>query len=468
MTAPRVCLHGHCYQPDRADPHTGWVPADAAAVPFHDWNRRITAECYAANLRVGNYARTSFNFGPTLLAWLERESPADHSGIIAADRHGRARFGGHGPAIAQAWGHSILPLDTDRDRRTQVRWGVRDFEHRFGREPEGIWLPETAVDLPTLETVADAGIRFTILAPHQAGHGPGAYRCPLPSGRELALFIYDAALAGDIAFGGLLADAGDFARRLLSAGGDFVSVATDGETYGHHHPHGELALAGCLDRLEAAGARLTTYGQELADHPPRENAALVERTSWSCAHGVERWRRACGCSTGRHPGWRQDWRAPLRAAVEWLRDAIAPAWEQRLAPLFHDPWALRDDHIEIILDPGSAPAVLSRHARRVLAGSDRALAAGLLEIQRRLLLSFTSCGWFFDDITEPASVQVIGSAARAAELARQHLGLELEDGLTDILHNARSNRPEVGTGADIYRRGQEAMPGADCRMQTSK
>lgn len=451
MTAPRVCIHSHCYQPDRTNPWTGQVDEQPAAAPCHDWNERITAECYAPNARAGNYARTSFNFGPTLLAWLERHAPDSYALLLEADRTGQARFGGHGPAIAQAWGHSILPLDNDRDRRTQVRWGIRDFRHRFGRDPEGIWLAETAADIPTLETLAEAGIRFTILAPHQAGHGPGAYRCPLPSGRELALFTYDGTIANELAFRDLLADADRFADRLLAARGELVSVATDGETYGHHHRSGEQTLRHCLDRLETTGTRLTVYGEYLAACPPETPATLVERSSWSCVHGVERWRGDCGCCTGLHPGWQQGWRAPLRAAVEWLRDTVAPAYEEALEPLVVDPWALRDEYIEAVLDPPALAGLLDRHARRPLSAPDRELIAGLLEMQRWTLLSFTSCGWFFDDISEPATIQVMRSAARAMELCLQHTGIRLEEGFTDILHNARSNIPALGTGADVYR-----------------
>jgi alpha-amylase/alpha-mannosidase (GH57 family) len=449
----RVCIHGHYYQPDRTNPRTGAVDRQPSAAPFRDWNERVTAECYAPNALAGNYERTSFDFGPTLLAWLEREAPETYAQVLAADRAGRERFDGHGPAITQNWAHSILPLDSERDRRTQVRWGVSDFRHRFGRDPEGMWLAETAVDVPTLETLAAAGIGFTVLAPHQVPAGPGAYRCPLPSGREIALFAYDGAIAGEVAFGDLLADGERMAARLLAAGpGRFVHVATDGETFGHHHRDGELALARCLDRVEAAGSRLTVYGRELADHPPREAGAVVERSSWSCVHGVERWRRGCGCSTGLNPGWQQDWRAPLRAAVEWLRDAIAPAFGQRLDPLLGDPWAARDDYIEVILDPASVGGFLARHAGRPLVAADRELVIGLLEMQRWALLAFASCGWFFDDISELTAVQVMRCAGRAVELCRAHLGIELEEGLTDILHNARSNVAALGTGADIYRR----------------
>ncbi|HDQ99656.1 MAG TPA: DUF3536 domain-containing protein [candidate division WOR-3 bacterium] len=450
--AGRICIHSHCYQPDRTDPRTGAVDEQPSAAPFHDWNERITAECYAPNARVGNYARTSFNFGPTLLAWLEREAPETYAQVPAADRAGRARFGGHGPAIAQAWGHSILPLDSARDRRTQVRWGVKDFRHRFGRDPEGMWLPETAADTPTLEALAEAGIRFTIVAPHQVLAGPGAYRCPLPSGREIALIAYDGAIANELAFQDLLADADRFADRLLAAPGELLSVATDGETYGHHHRGGGQTLADCLDRLEARGARLTVPAEELALHPPTRETGIVERSSWSCVHGVERWRRACGCCTGMHPDRQQDWRGPLRAGVDWLRDVLATVYEERLAPLIADPWALRDDYIEAILNPAALDRLLARHARRPLDDQGRALAAGMLKMQYWCLLSFVSCGWFFDDISEPATVQVMRSAGQAIMLCRELAGLELEAGFTDILYNARSNIPELGTGADIYRK----------------
>ncbi len=363
-----VCIHGHFYQPPRENPWLEAVEFQESAYPYHDWNERISAECYAANARarildgenriaaiVNNYASMSFNFGPTLLSWLQTERPDVYAAILEADRASAARFSGHGSALAQPYNHMILPLADARDRLTQVAWGIRDFEHRFGRRPEGMWLPETAVDLPSLETLAAAGIRFTILAPHQATHvrtieaagtaawrevgeatlDPAqAYRVALPSGAEIAVFFYDGPVSRAVAFDPVLLSKGEnLAERLLGAFVDtrahveLVHVASDGETYGHHHRHGDMALAFALRTLESGSrARLTNYGEYLERHPPVEEVRIAERTSWSCAHGVERWRSDCGCQTGSHPGWSQTWRAPLRDALDGLRDALGPLY----------------------------------------------------------------------------------------------------------------------------------------------
>ncbi len=319
----------------------------------------------------------SFNFGPTLLSWLELERPEVYAAILEADRLSAARFSGHGSALAQAHSHLILPLATRRDKETQIVWGLRDFEHRFGREPEGMWLPETAVDLESLDLMAAHGLLFTILAPHQAARfrpidpaggrgleGDGEWRevggsidstrpylCRLPTGRSIALFFYDGAISRAVAFEDLLEDGARFTRRLLAGFDDesehrgepqLVHIATDGETYGHHHAHGEMALAWTLDALERDGSvRLTNYGEHLEQHPPAHEVEIRERTSWSCAHGIERWRSDCGCHTGGQPGWNQSWRGPLRDALDWLRDDLAPRFEQAAGELLHDPWAAR-------------------------------------------------------------------------------------------------------------------------------
>ena len=333
-----ICIHGHFYQPPRENPWLETVEVQDSAYPYHDWNERITAECYAPNTAVrivdgqnrivrivNNFARISFNFGPTLLAWLERADPDVYAAILAADRESRFRFSGHGSALAQVYNHMILPLANRRDRTTQVAWGLRDFQRRFGRFPEGIWLPETAVDLATLDVLAEQGLLFTILAPHQARRirslsgrartwrdlidgtiDPSmAYLVRLPSGRTLSVFFYDGPISRSVAFDGLLRYGEDLAHRLASA---FVStrtwpqlvhIATDGETYGHHHRYGDMALAYALDYIESHQlARLTNYGEYLEKHPPLYEVEIVENTSWSCIHGIERWRSDCGCNCG--------------------------------------------------------------------------------------------------------------------------------------------------------------------------
>jgi alpha-amylase/alpha-mannosidase (GH57 family) len=409
-----ICIHGHFYQPPRENPWLEEVEREESARPYHDWNERITFEAYAPNAFsrildergriariVNNYSRISFNFGPTLLAWMEREAPETYRAILAADRTSQERFSGHGSAMAQAYNHMILPLASTRDRRTQILWGIRDFEHRFGRPAAGMWLPETAVDLESLDLMAEAGIRFTVLAPHQAAavrEGEGAwdelrggspdtsrsYRVRLPSGREIAVFFYDGPLSQAVAFETLLADGAAFAGRLLEADarhgeGGLTHIATDGETYGHHHRHGDMALAFALRRIEEEeGVLLTNYAEHLERHPPTMEARIREHSSWSCAHGTERWRADCGCSTGAHPEWNQRWRRPLREAMDWLRDRLEPLYEEAMGELVEDPWGARDRYIELVLDrsPGNVGAFLEREARRPPGEGARTRARG--------------------------------------------------------------------------------------------
>jgi alpha-amylase/alpha-mannosidase (GH57 family) len=480
-----VCIHGHFYQPPRENPWTGEIELQPSAAPFHDWNQRVSAECYLPNTRVlipdpggrvvrllNNYAHISFNFGPTLLAWLEQAEPETYQTILQSDVEARTRFSGHGPAIAQCYNHIIMPLANSRDKRTQVVWGLRDFEHRYGRKPEGMWLPETAVDLETLDIMAELGIKFTILAPHQVRpanssdprpltpdpHSPCSVR--LPSGRTIAAFIYDAGIAGDIAFGSLLKDADRLYRRLTDSFSvddrdQLVSVATDGETFGHHQPGGDHALALCLRRIQTeALAKLTVYGEYLEQHPPVQEAQINEATSWSCAHGVERWRADCGDNSGSHPDWNQKWRAPLRESLDWLRDRLSGFYETRMEQLVSDPWLCRDDYIDIILDPQPERIreFFIRHAGTELPGEKRAQALKLLQLQKLAMFMFTSDAWFFDDISGLEPAQNLSYAARAIQLAQELGSEQLEPGFLDILTRARSNIPDQGTGADIYRR----------------
>ena len=350
-----ICIHGHFYQPPRENPWLEEVELQDSAYPYHDWNERITAQCYAPNTAsrifdqegrivdiINNYSKISFNFGPTLLSWMERHKPDVHAAIIEADRLSQERFSGHGSAIAQVYNHMIMPLAGKRDKYTQVIWGIRDFRRRFGRDPEGMWLPETAVDIESLEILTELGIKFTLLAPRQAHRvkriRKGAkwndisegridptmpYICLLPSGRTIHLFFYDGPISQDLAFGGLLSSGEGFANRLAGAFADFrdwpqiVHIATDGETYGHHHRYGDRALAYCLYLIESQNmATLTNYGEYLEKHPPTHLVEIFENSSWSCIHGIERWRNSCGCSSGMYPGWIQEWRSPLREAMD--------------------------------------------------------------------------------------------------------------------------------------------------------
>ncbi len=487
-----LCIHGHFYQPPRENPWLEAVETQDSAAPYHDWNQRITVECYGPNasarildksdriLRiVNNYGSISFNFGPTLLSWLEKSSPETYDAILEADRMSRARFSDHGSAIAQAYNHMILPLANSRDKRTQVHWGIRDFEWRFGRKPEGMWLPETAVDVESLEALAGEGVKFTILEPHQAarhraigsstwidangGLDPTMpYRCTLPSGRSIALFFYDGPISRAVAFENLLARGENLAHRLISAFSDsrkhpqIVNIATDGETYGHHHRFGDMALGYAIHYIESNNlARITNYGEFLALHPPTHEVEILENTSWSCVHGVGRWRRDCGCSTGADVGWNQKWRAPLREALDWLRDQISDVFEHHSIDLLTAPWNAREHYVDVVLDRSedSVRRFMSQHA---LPGAPVESVLQLMEMQRNAMLMYTSCGWFFNDVSGIETVQVLHYAARAIQIAERIDSRVLETEFLDRLSHARSNLAERGTARDIYER--EVIP----------
>ncbi|MBI3326802.1 MAG: DUF3536 domain-containing protein [Nitrospinae bacterium] len=495
MNERYLCIHGHFYQPPRQNPWLEEIESQDSAAPFHDWNARIAAECYAPNAAarivnregavldtVNTYASISFNFGPTLLAWLEKADPVTYRHILDADRLSRAMRAGHGNAMAQCYNHIIMPLANRRDKVTQVSWGIHDFQARFGRVPEGMWLPETAVDLETLDILAEHGIRFTILSPAQARRVcvPGErrwsdvsngridpsrpYRCLLPSGREITLFFYDGPIAKAIAFEGVLSHGERLIERLMGGfhegrnHAQLLHVATDGETYGHHHRFGEMALAYVLRTIaEKKLATLTNYGQYLERFPPDHFVEIDENTSWSCAHGVERWQSDCGCQTGGKPGWQQRWRKPLREALDWLRDRLVPLFEQEGGKLLIDPWTARDDYIDVILDRSRAHVeqFLQQHARRQLSDAEMVHALKLLEMQRHALLMYTSCAWFFGDISGIETVQILTYAARAIQLAGEVAGVELEAGFLDRLAQAPSNLPQLTeNGRNVYL-GQE-------------
>jgi alpha-amylase/alpha-mannosidase (GH57 family) len=492
MSTRYLCIHGHFYQPPRENPWLEAIEVQDSAYPYHDWNERITRECYAPNAAsrildaegrieriVSNYARISFNFGPTLLAWLEAEAPEVYAAVLEADRVSAERFSGHGSALAQAYNHMIMPLANERDRRTQTLWGVRDFEHRFGRAPEGMWLPETAAGTSSLEALAEAGIRFTILAPRQARRvrplgaerwedvqggridPTRAYRIRLPSGRHLDAFFYDGGVSQAVAFEGLLGSGERFADRLLSGFSEerdwpqLMHIATDGETYGHHHRHGDMALAYALEHIDRRDdVSLTNYGEYLERHPPAYEAELIEDSSWSCYHGVERWRADCGCQTGMNPGWTQSWRAPLRAALDWLRDALEEPYAREAGALLDDPWAARDEYVGVILDrsPASVEAFFARHGQGGLSEAETTRAIELLELERQAMLMYTSCGWFFDELSGIETVQVLQYAGRALQLAESLFGEPLEERFMKRLAAAPSNVPLYGDGRGVYDR----------------
>jgi len=489
MNERYVCIHGHFYQPPRENPWLETVEIQDSAAPYHDWNARVTAECYAPNAAarmlddhgrieriVNNYERISFNFGPTLLEWLEEHDAETYGAVLEADRRSRERFSGHGSAMAQAYNHMILPLASSRDKRTQILWGIADFRRRFGRDPEGMWLAETAVDGETLDLMAEAGVRFTVLAPGQARswRAPGEavwteadggidphrpYRVPLPSGRSIAVFFYHGPVASAVAFERLLQRGDHLAARLLEAlgkgpGPRLAHIATDGETYGHHHQFGEMALARALHLVETGDrARLTNYGAFLEKFPPDFEAQIVEDSSWSCAHGVERWRNDCGCRTGGEAHFIQAWRAGLRDALDWLRDRLGERFENAGAPLLPDPWAARDAYIDVVLDrsPENAKRYLDANARPGLDAAETTRALELLEMQRHAMLMYTSCGWFFNELSGIETVQVLQYAARALELG-ERFGDALEPGFLSRLEAAHSNLPAKGNGRDVYDR----------------
>jgi alpha-amylase/alpha-mannosidase (GH57 family) len=491
-------VHGHFYQPPRENPWLETVEVEDSAAPYHDWNERISAECYAPNsasritnrkgeiVRImNNYARMSFNFGPTLLKWMADKTPRTYRTLLDADRTSAQRYGGHGSAIAQAYNHIILPLASRRDAVTQIRWGIADFEHRFGRRPEGMWLAETAVNRGVLDMMAAEGIKFTILAPHQCARirqfatdnwlpTPDAtvdpthpYLVKLDEGRSIAVFFYDGPASRAIAFEGLLNSGEAFGSRLLNGfrapkpgSADTVQlshVATDGESYGHHHKYGEMALSYAMHWIEDNGhATLTNYGEFLEKFPPEWEAEVVENTSWSCVHGVERWRSNCGCNGGK-PGLNQQWRAPLREALDFLRDTTAPLAEALAAPLLVDLWTARDNYIHIVLDrsPASVDSFFALHAKRHITPEERTVLLELLEMERHAQLMYTSCGWFFDDVSGIETIQIIAYAGRVLQLAAKLFGpagAALEERFLEILARAKSNLPEMGDGAKLYRR----------------
>lgn len=498
-----VVVHGHFYQPPRENPWIEQIEVEGSAHPFHDWNARIAFECYTPNSCariydgqrrildiVNNYEKISFNFGPTLLAWLEAYAPQTYARLLAADRASLKRLR-HGNAIAQAYNHVILPLARPRDRETQIIWGLRDFEFRFGRPAEALWLPETAVDYDTLAALADHGLKYAILSPHQARRvrplagGPWevvqahtldttqAYRCVLPDAsggfsepRYIDLFFYNGEVAADLSFGDLLKDSYRLADRLTERfrphipRPQLLHVATDGENYGHHHKFGELALAHALTEvLPKRGFLLTNYAAFLELAPPKLQVELdlgpkQEGSSWSCAHGVGRWKENCGCTTGGREGWTQEWRTPLREAFDYLNERLARIFEEEGSKYLKDPWAARNDYIEVILDrrEETVASFFARHGAARLERAHWPTALRLLEMERHALLMYTSCGWFFADLAGLETIQVMKYAARALQLGEIFSRQPLEEPFLQHLERARSNLPQEGDGRRIFLR----------------
>ena len=472
-----ICIHGHFYQPPRENPWLEAITYQESAYPFHDWNERINAECYAPNTRarildekgvvierVNNYSKISFDFGPTLLSWMEFKAPDTYQAVLEADKISRETFSGHGSAMAQCYSHMIMPLADSKDKYTQVYWGIRDFEFRFKRLPEGMWLPETAVDLETLQIMADLGIRFTVLAPHQAGrlldHGEldinQPYSVRLGAGRSINVFFYNGALSQSLAFENILQDGKYFAEKLMQTdntdGSQLLSVATDGETYGHHHKFGDMALAFALKYIDdQVDARLTNFAEYLEKFPPQEEIKIIEKTSWSCAHGVGRWSSNCGCETGGHPEWNQGWRGPLRKALDWFQCRADSIFVEVGKGLFKDPWEARNRYIDIRINRYDRDTFLSEQCQNSLDESKKVVVLKLLELQSNAMLMYTSCGWFFNDISGIETEQILLYAGKAIQLAEEISGEVLEPHFLELLELAESNVLEKGNGSQIYK-----------------
>lgn len=482
-----LCIHGHFYQPPRENAWLEKIEIQPSAYPYHDWNERITRECYYPNAFsrvlndegkiidiVNNYAKISFNMGATLLSWMEQHAPITYQAILDSDKQSMENFGGHGSAVAQVYNHMIMPLANRRDKETQIIWGIEDFKKRFNRMPEGMWLGEAAVDTETLELMADHGILYTLLAPRQAKRfrkigtdtwhdGVNSnlhYWYTLPSGKKIALFFYDGERSQNVAFKGLLENGKNFAHDLLETfqpnlENQLAHIATDGESYGHHHKNGDMALAYCLRYIEQQGsATITNYGQYLSLFEPEYEIEIHENSSWSCVHGVERWRSNCGCHTGGEGHWHQKWRAPLRESLDFIREKMITIFEEEMGPFTSDPWKLRDDYISVVLNRSKSNIrkFLSKHITRELTDLEKTKVMRLLEMQRHAQLMYASCGWFFNDISGIETLQVLQYASRAMQLAESESGVKLEEDFLEILDKAESNKTEEGTGKDIYLR----------------
>ena len=493
-----LTIHGHFYQPPRENPWPEEIEIQDSARPFHDWNERVSSECYEPNSVsrivddknrildiVNNYQNMSFNIGPTLLSWMEKYAPCSYRRIINADKNSIELYGGHGCAIAQVYNHIIMPLANTNDKYTQAIWGIRDFQKRFGRMPEGIWLAETAVDAQTLEVLIDLGIRYTILSPFQAqcvrkmdSENPNdwhdvswgsidpsqPYRYYVEGSDKkkfIDLFFYDGAISKSVAFDFLLTDGEKFARRLLDGYSEsrqrtqLVNIATDGESYGHHTKFGDMALSYVLGvKAKDLGFEITNYGQYLEMYPPEYEVDIKPVSSWSCSHGVERWKDDCGCNTGAQPGWNQKWRKPLRDALDYLRDELIKLCSAEGAKYYKDFWDARNKYIDVILDRSeeSVNKFLKENCISGFKAKDRTKALKLMEIQRFCMLMYTSCGWFFAEISGIETVQIMKYAARAIQLAGAFSNANFEEKFLNILSKAKSNIEEYGNGKNIYER----------------
>jgi alpha-amylase/alpha-mannosidase (GH57 family) len=456
MMTRALCIHGHFYQPPREDPLTGSVPREVGAAPYRNWNERIHAECYRANADLGNFERISFNVGPTLFTWMAQHDPATYRQIVDQDRANIQQFG-VGNAIAQAYNHVIMPLASSADKRTQVAWGIADFAQRFGRRPQGMWLPETAVDIETLSIMADQGIEFTLLAPWQADaeaiDPTEPYRVALPGGRSIVAFFYHQGLSGRVSFDPAMtsnADAfalhdlpGQFHSAKLQRGEPhLLLVATDGELYGHHQPFRDMFLAHLLKTAgPQSGIAPTFPARWLREHPPQHTVGIREHTSWSCHHGVARWSADCGCTPTGSP-----WKANLRAALDALATTLDHAYAEALRPHAIDPWALRDSYIHVLLGELPAAELIGAATSRRLPDTEIQRIHTLLEAQRERQRMFTSCGWFFEDFDRIEPKNNVAYAAQAVQLTRLASGVDLAPAAIEQLRRVVS--PRSGLRAD--------------------
>jgi len=478
-----LSIHGHFYQPPREDPWMDAIFPEGSAAPALHWNERICRESYAPLafarrldgegriIEIMNcYEFISFNFGPTLLTWMERHAADVYDRVLEGDRKSLARLG-HGNAIAQIHHHVIMPLATDLDKRAEIAWALADFEARFKRPAEGMWLSEAAVDTRTLELLAQAGVRFTILAPRQAkqvadmgrDNWTGAdegnldirrpYLVELPEGRSIAVYFYDGPLSQAVAFEGLLRHGDRFWGRLSSLAGEgLLALATDGETYGHHFTFGEMALAFALSQGRAGvdGVRLSNYAAFLAENPPARRVRIHERSSWSCVHGVERWRSDCGCNAENKPGWNQRWRGPLREGLDAVKARIDRHYLGLGAGLFADPEDALVRYGRVLAGLDSEAAFAARHFKKRLTAEQRHTAWRLLSMQKWALSSFASCAWFFDDLGRIEPLNALTFCLRAMQIGMR-TGLEdLEPLLLSHIGKASSNDPALGSGHDLW------------------
>ncbi len=501
MKEAYVAIHGHFYQPPRENPWLEFIETEESAFPFHDWNERVAVECYRPNAHarildhrgrildlLNNYSFISFNFGPTLLSWLEKQFPSVYRKILEADRESLKRWG-YGNAMAQVYNHIIMPLANERDKETEVLWGIEDFEKRFHRKPDAMWLPETAVDHPTLRVLIKHGMRYLILSPLQASRirpfegkrwidvsrgridPTQPYRCFLkdPSGKKvfdqfIDIFFYEGAISREVAFGDLLRNGDLFCDRFAKVyipskkRPQLIHIATDGETYGHHKKFGEMALAYALQEgFSSRGLELINHGAYLKRFPPTYEVEIDEGpkgegSSWSCAHGVERWKEDCGCSTGGKEGWNQKWRKPLRESLNFLREELNSIFEEEGGKIFNDVWEARNGYIGVLLDrtPENVERFFERYGVSNQNMEVTIKGLKLLEMERHGLLMFTSCGWFFADLSGLETVQVLRYAGRAIQLAEEVSGRRIEERFLDHLAEAKSNIPDMGDGRQVY------------------